>query len=123
MVLAGMISFDEGALICDLAETYRIYDYRSLPVKLVATLAAGLRDDSRIKSRLAGVKGRGDEVLLGTIADRLGLILFALCGGKGDAPESIAAQYFEKQETKSEYQSFSSPEAFREAWNKATGGH
>ena len=49
-----MIRFDEDALICDLAETYHIYDYRSLPVKLVATLSAGLRDDSRIKLKAAG---------------------------------------------------------------------
>lgn len=123
MVLAGMISFDESALVCDLAETYRIFDYRSLPVKLVATLAAGLRDDSRIKMKIAGVKGTGKEFLLATIADRLGLIIYALCGGKGDRPESIADNYYDKQEPKSEYKSFSSPEAFREAWNKATGGH
>lgn len=123
MALAGMISVDKNALVCDLAETYHIYDYRSLPVKLVATLAAGLRDDSRIKMKIAGVKGNGKEILLATIADRLGLILYALCGGKGDMPDAIADSYYEKQEPKSEYKSFSSPEAFREAWNKATGGH
>ena len=123
MILAGMISTDEHALICDLAETYHIFDYRSLPVKLVATLSAGLRDDSRIKRKLAGAKGSGEEILLATIADRLGLIIYAFCGGKGDAPGSITEMYYEKQEPKSEYMSFSSPEAFREAWNKATGGH
>jgi len=123
MILAGMISQDENALICDLAETYRIYDYRSLPASLVATLAAGLRDDSRIKMKIAGVKGKAEEILLAYVYDRLGQILYALCGGKGDEPEFISDRYFKKQETKSEYMSFSSPEAFREAWNKATGGH
>ena len=36
-----MIFTDEEALICDLAETYQIFDYRSLPVRTVATLSAG----------------------------------------------------------------------------------
>lgn len=118
MVLAGMISANENALICDLAETYRIYDYRSLPAKLVATLAAGLRDDSRIKTELAGLKGDSKEIMLAYIFDRLGQVLYALCGGKGDAPETIADKYFIEKKQKTEYQSFSTPEAFWEAWNK-----
>ena len=32
-----MIKTDEDALICDLAETYQIYDYKSLPAYMVAT--------------------------------------------------------------------------------------
>ena len=66
-----MIEFDEDALICDLAETYHIYDYRSLPVQLVATLSAGLRDDSRIKPRLSGSPVPLESVLLASIADRI----------------------------------------------------
>ena len=30
-----MIKTDEDALICDLAETYQIYDYKSLPAYMV----------------------------------------------------------------------------------------
>lgn len=119
-----MVSFDEQAFICDMAETYRIYDYRSLPVSLVATLAAGLRDNSRIKMKMAGINGTSEEILLSTIADRLGLILYIFGGGTSKQPESITEKYYiktDKQE--SEYESFSSPEAFREAWNKAIGGY
>ena len=58
MILAGMLKTDEDALICDLAETYHIYDWQSYPLGLIATLAAGLRDDSRIKMRLAGCRVR-----------------------------------------------------------------
>ena len=71
-----MISFDEDALICDLAETYQIYDYRSLPVKLVATLAAGLRDNSRIKLLASGLKVNQDTILLAGIADRIDAIRY-----------------------------------------------
>ena len=38
-----MIKTDEDALICDLAETYQIYDYKSLPAYMVATFSVGLR--------------------------------------------------------------------------------
>lgn len=66
-----MINLDEDALICDLAETYHIYDYRSLPPRLVATLSAGLRDNSRIKMAAAKTPVPLDEILLAIIADRI----------------------------------------------------
>ena len=69
-----MIEIDEAALICDLAETYHIYDYRSLPVKLVATLSAGLRDDSRIRLKAVDSKVSLESVMLAVIADNLTLL-------------------------------------------------
>ena len=38
--------------MCDLAETYGVLDMDALPARLVATLAAGLREDSRIITAL-----------------------------------------------------------------------
>lgn len=70
-----MISLDEDALICDLAETYHIFNYKSLPATMVATLASGLRDDSRIKLKLNKQRVSNTDLLLAVIADRLGLIL------------------------------------------------
>ena len=69
-----MIELDEDALICDLAETYQIFDYRSLPVQLVATLSAGLREDSRIKLRAAGSPVSMETIILSAIADNLALL-------------------------------------------------
>ena len=69
-----MIKLDEDALICDLAETYHIYDYRSLPVKLVATLSAGLRDHSRIKLKAIGSPVDLDTIMLAAVADNLSMI-------------------------------------------------
>ena len=88
-----MIALDEDALICDLAETYHIYDYRSLPVKLVATLSAGLRDDSRIKLRAAGSPVSLNTILLASIADRVELFRYGFTSKAKDgtsAPVSIA---------------------------------
>lgn len=56
MTLAAMLSTDRDALICDMAETYHIYDMRALPVETLATLACGLRDDSRIKLKMSDVR-------------------------------------------------------------------
>ena len=69
-----MIRLDEDALICDLAETYHVFDYRSLPVKLVATLSAGLRDNSRIKLKMAGAPVSLETTILASIADNLTMI-------------------------------------------------
>ena len=69
-----MIELNEDALICDLAETYHIYDYRSLPVKLVATLSAGLRDSSRIKLLAAESPVSMETIILASIADNLNLL-------------------------------------------------
>ena len=56
MYLASMVALDEDALICDFAETYHIYDYRRLPVEYAATLAYGLRENSRIRMVQSGLK-------------------------------------------------------------------
>ena len=69
-----MIRLDEDALICDLAETYHIMDYRSLPVRLVATLSAGLRDDSRIKLKAADTSVDLETIILAAIADNLTML-------------------------------------------------
>ena len=69
-----MIELGEDALICDLAETYQIFDYRSLPVQLVATLSAGLRDESRIKLKAAGLPVSLETIILAAIADNLTML-------------------------------------------------
>ena len=69
-----MLETDEDALICDLAETYGVYDYESLPVQTVAALSIGLRGDSRIRMKLSGMKLTLTESLLAMIADNLALI-------------------------------------------------
>lgn len=73
MTLAGMINLDESALICDLAETYGVYDYRQLPLHTAAVLAAGLRENARIIRKKEQVEGQPDlnTQLLAIIADRL----------------------------------------------------
>lgn len=71
-----MISFDEESLICDLAETYQIYDYKQLPAMRVAVFAFGLRDDSRIKMKLSDQMVPLETLLLARIADSLSVLVW-----------------------------------------------
>lgn len=111
-----MIATDENALICDLAETYNIYDYRSLPVKLAATYSAGLRENSRIKIKLRGdVLGDSDRMLLAMLYDVVAKIGWI---GEGTPPSMVDAMYGELPERKAEQKknrSFSSPQEYEQA--------
>lgn len=69
-----MIKTDEDALICDLAETYHIYNYRQLPADLVAVFSVGLRENSRIKMAMSGQRVPLETMLLASIADRVGIL-------------------------------------------------
>lgn len=71
-----MLATDEDALVCDFAETYRILDFRMLSVKQAAVLACGLRADSRIMQRLAGLQAPVNTFLLGAIADALKILVW-----------------------------------------------
>lgn len=63
-------------MICDLAETYHIYDYRGLPVQLLATLVFGLRADSRLKMEINGTTVPSYINMLAGIIDRLSLLVW-----------------------------------------------
>lgn len=72
-----MYKLDKDALLCDLAETYKIYDFETLPLTKIAIFAKGLRDDSRIKMKMSESKFSVKESLLAGILDRLTLILYS----------------------------------------------
>ena len=72
-----MLSLDEDALVCDLAETYHVYDWRSLPLRTAATLASGLGVTSRIKTKMGGLCVPLDVLIEAGIQDRLSLLVWA----------------------------------------------
>lgn len=71
-----MINLDEDALICDLAETYHILNYKGLSLRLVATLSNGLSEDSRIKRKISNRRLRLDVTLQAVAVDRLTQLLW-----------------------------------------------
>ena len=77
MILAAMLERSEDSLICDLAETYHIYEMRSFRASYIATLAAGLREDSRIMMIFSGNKIRPSLLLQAASLDKLALLWWA----------------------------------------------
>lgn len=106
MSLARMLNIDSDAIECDLAETYHIYDMRELPPKRVALFCVGLRDDSRIKMKLAHVKAPLDTLILSNIADKLSIEIWQKRGAKKDdkpdliMPNMIEKEYFNLEDNK-----------------------
>lgn len=126
MILAHMINTDEEALICDFAETYHIYDYRSLPLHTVGIFACGLRPDSRIGMRISNSKLTTDQTILALIADNTRVLtwLNSADGAKGvNRPKSLVeALLGEMKPKESGIETFETGQDFDDAWRKLTGG-
>lgn len=122
-----MISTDRDALVCDFAETYGIFDFRALPVSLLATLAVGLRDNSRIKMRLAGAKASRTEILLAAALDRLSMLWWAQTEdghNNVNRPASILSIIMGEDQQESDVEAFDTADDFESAWVRITGvGH
>ena len=110
-----MIRADENALICDMAETYHVYDYKKMRPMQAAILACGLPDDSRIKRKLSGQKHTTQTVLLACIADSLRFIAWTKTKDAQknmNRPKSILEELMTEPE---QYASFDSIEAYEAA--------
>lgn len=124
MALSGMIAVDRDALICDLAETYGIFNYRALPVSMLATLAVGLRDDSRIKMHLSGTKATKTELFLAGAVDRLSMLVWAQTedGRNGlNRPKMLMDILTGNAEKSGDVVSFEAVEDFEQEWERITG--
>lgn len=114
-----MIRLDEDALICDLAETYQIFDYRRVPVPLLGTLAAGLGPDARIRQKASGVTAGQNTILLAQIFDVVNLLLWTKTkdAERGrNRPKLVSDKYF-INENEDDYAAMTIDE-FR-SWHKA----
>lgn len=120
-----MIAADRDALICDLAETYGIYDMQALPVSTLAVLASGLRENSRIKIKMSGMKTDHKTLLLAMAVDNLRFLSWAKTeaaqDGKG-RPKSIARVLLGQVEEKPQNAAYGSGAEFDAAWKRLSGG-
>ena len=108
-----MLGVDRDAVICDLAETYNVLDYRSLPIMTLATLCAGLHDDSRIKMQLMEMRRIAPSFTYVRIADTLTMILHVLAGDK--KKPKLYQDIMTGKQIKKTTTGFSSIEEFEEA--------
>lgn len=106
-----MYELDKEALLCDLAETYHIYDFESIPLTKIAIFAKGLREDARIRMKMSQSRFNVKESLLAGILDRLTLILYSKTkdAEKGKNYPKLLLDEVEKKE---ELQGFTSSEDF-----------
>lgn len=119
-----MIALDEDALICDFAETYRIYDMYLLTVSYAATLAVGLRTNSRIKMKACGLEVDINCLLLAHIADNTAINFWAKTedGRKGiNQPKSYVKILTEKIDHSKDVKAFASGDDFDSEWRKLNG--
>lgn len=108
-------------LVCDMAETYGVMDWRSLPLVTAATLAQGLRPSSRVAKALTGNSADDRTMLLAVIADRVGHIawMFSEDGqnGKNHPPSLLEVL----TGTTKPVEGYDTGEDFLAAWAALTG--
>lgn len=118
-----MLAIAEDEVICDLAETYRIYDYRNYPATYIATLAAGLRDNARIKLKMNDMAYPLEMMLMVSAVDKLSLLLWAKTkdGASGRNRPKMLMDMLLKN-TDQDLISFETPEEFEDTWRQLAGG-
>lgn len=115
-----MVKTDEDAFICDMAQTYHIYEWRSYPVKLIATLATGLPQDSRINLKRANAKVDLSTALLAKIVDNTSWLVWAQTedGQRGlNRPKSVLLSLTEEKKPENTYRTFATTKEFDE-WRR-----
>lgn len=116
--LAVMIGIDQDAFICDMAETYHILDIWALPAETLAVLASGLRDNSRIKMKLSGMRHIPVEIILPQVADMLTMVF----SDKDAQPPVLFTDIMLGNVDTKETKGFDSGEEFDNEWKRITGG-
>ena len=111
-----MISRGEEELICDLAETYNIYDYRILPAQQLAIFANGLKSDSRIMVKLSPYTIPLRDVLLASLIDEIRAFRYSFskdAKAGSNLPEMLVRAFQRNPEKqKSKVMAFDSPADF-----------
>lgn len=116
-----MLNVSEDDLVCDLAETYHIFNWRELPPSLVATLSVGLSNDSRIKRRISNQRVTFNDMLMALLIDGVNLLVWQNTkdGAKNrNRPESLYKKFTEDEKPKDDLEVFTSVEAY-EKWYKS----
>lgn len=119
-----MLSESETDLICDFAEYYHVLDWRALPLKTAAALAAGLRDESRTVIRISGANVSPAKALAAATLDGINLLVWAKTkdAQKGrNKPKSIFDILTKAQES-DDFEKFDSGEQFEEARRRIIKG-
>ena len=117
-----MLGTDRDALLCDLAETYHIYAFDTVPLMTLATLCAGLHADSRINLMRMGATRVAPMFALVQMADTLTALKYELEGNKNaPLPPMLRDVMMGKQKNENKTAGFESIEAFEQARMRIIG--
>lgn len=119
-----MIALDEDSLICDMAETYHIFDMEKLPAGYVAVLANGLRDNSRIKLKAVGLKVDINTLLLAHIVDNTAINVYAKTKDAKtgrNKPKSMVKSLTSELQDDCHARKFDSGADFMKEWRRLNG--
>lgn len=108
-----------------MAETYGIFDYKEVKPSIVATLAVGLPESSRIRRKFSGISLTLEQMMLAMLVDGVNISIWQRSGAKKSRkPLSIFKKLTEKEKPKDELMSFRTPEEYeafmkrkREIWD------
>lgn len=90
MAFAQMVRKYPDLIICDFAQYYHIYDWKSIPIDTAAILACGLPAESRIVKQYTGVNVNLDTIIEALTLDSIRNLTYMLRGARGPKPESMA---------------------------------
>lgn len=110
-----MLREGRDELICDMAETYHVFNMKTYPVRLIATLAAGLREESRIRKKMDGRKLSDTDSLLALIFDKVNWLCWTKTKDaerRRNRPESLYAVLTGTEKKHETVESFETPEDF-----------
>lgn len=119
-----MLEKNPDALTCDMAETYGVFNLYALPVGLVATLACGLRENSRIMMEMSEMGYDLKTLLIAKILDVGNILVWQQTkdGIEGrNQPKSIYELLLNpegEEEPKNDHMEFDTPEEFEAMWNE-----
>ncbi len=114
------MEFDEASLICDLAETYGIYEYQRVSLRTLGILCAGLRDDARIVQKMGGFKVDAKSIMLARILDGVNILLWSRSKHptEQNRPSSVADLFFKDENSEQDVVIFDSIDDFENTRNQ-----
>ena len=104
-------------MICDLAETYGVFNWRELSVATLAALSSGLGVNSRISQKINRIRVPFDTLIQAQILDALNILIWQKTkdGAKGRRKPASVAEMLLITEKKQEIEGFETIDDFEAA--------
>ena len=102
-------------MIADLAEYYHIYNYLDHPLLRVAIFVDQLRESSRVKKKINGMKLDLNTMLLASIKDGIETVIYMFNTDKNKKKPKFILEMLMKEGKKEEQSIYSSGEEFEKA--------